>query len=74
MKFQLNPGTLEQYRSMLPHGSKNVVAARAGVTTQSISMFLRGDMYSKRIEDAILGYVAELNKDRQAKLRKAGLL
>lgn len=74
MKFKLNSETLEQYRTMLPHGSKKEVATRAGVTTQTLSLFFKGDLYSKRIEDAILDYVAELNKERKSKLRNAGLL
>ena len=62
------------YNSMLPHGAKNQIAKRAGVSRQSVNSFFKGKTKSKRIEDATLDYLADLKEERESKLRKAGLL
>lgn len=65
---------IEVYKSMLPHGSKAIIAKRAGVTNQAVSLFFSGRNKSKRIEDATLQYIAELRADREKKFKDAGLL
>ena len=70
----LNRIPIEVYKSMLPHGSMSRIAERAGVTRQMVSQYFSGRSHSQRIENAILDYLAETKKERDAKLRKAGLL
>ena len=74
MKINVKSETLELYSSLLPYGSQKEIAQRAGVTVQSVSLFLSGKTRSKRVEDAVLDYITEISQNRQAKLRKAGLL
>ena len=73
MKNDIN-NSIEAYESMLPHGAKNEIAIRAGVTRQAVSQFFSGRTRSRRIEDATLLYIAELKREREIKLRNAGLL
>jgi transcriptional regulator with XRE-family HTH domain len=65
---------IEAYKSMLPHGSMSRIAERAGVTRQTVSQFFSGRIHSRRVESAILDYLAELKNEREIKLRKAGIL
>lgn len=73
-KFKVDSETLALYRSMLPYGAQKEIAIRIGVREASISDFLAGRLHSWRIENAVLDYIADVRADRQAKLRKAGLL
>lgn len=73
-RFQVDPKTLEVYRSMLPYGAQKEIAERIGVRDASIADFLAGRLNSWRIESAILDYIADFHAKRQAKLEKAGLL
>ena len=73
-RFKVDSETLGLYRSMLPYGAQKEIAGRIGVRDASICDFLAGRIYSRRIEDAVLDYIAEVRADRQAKLKAAGLL
>lgn len=74
MKKTVTNEKLEFYRAMLPHGTIKITAERAGVTTQSIRNFLNGRNESLRVENAILDIIAELQAERNERLKKAGLL
>lgn len=65
---------LNFYRSSLPYGMINVVANRAGVTGQAVTNYLKGRNGSLRIENVILDVIAELQAERNKRLKKAGLL
>ena len=70
----LDNETLRKYRSMLPHGYINILAKRSKVSRLSVSNFLAGRYNSKKIEDTVLDVIAELVKERNKKLKAAGLL
>lgn len=74
MKNTVNSETLNRYRSQLPYGTMMLIAQKAGVSRQSVSAFLTGKSYSRNIELATLDIISELKKERETKLRKAGLL
>ena len=74
MKITVDPATLRAYRLQLPHGTQVLIAKRAGVSRQSVSAFLSGKSYSRNIELATLDIIAKLRKEREIKLRNAGLL
>lgn len=73
-RFKVASETLELYRSLLPYGSQRVIASQIGVRESSVSDFLAGRMYSRRIEEAVLDCIADIRATREAKLKKAGLL
>ncbi|WP_370860942.1 hypothetical protein [Parabacteroides faecis] len=63
-----------KYESLIPYGYKSVIAERSGVTRQTVSAFFKGRTNCKKIEDTILDVIAELKNQKEAKLKKAGLL
>jgi len=74
MKTDTNKQKLELYNSNLPRGYKKKIAERVGVSTISVSSFFSGKNNSERIENTVLEVIAELKKERNEKLRAAGLL
>lgn len=65
---------LQIYRSKLPHGTKKEIATKVGVSPQAVNNFLKGRNKSLRIENAILEKLAELRRDENLRMKKAGLL
>lgn len=61
---------LETYRAMLPYGTLKIVAERVGVTGQAVTNFLNGRNGSVRIENAILDVIAEVEAERNERLKR----
>lgn len=70
----MNEDVLKQCKEMLPHGMMKIIAKKAGVTTMSVSYFLRGRNKSIRVEKALLEVLAELRMERERLMKDAGLL
>ncbi len=74
MKKTISKETADFYRKSLPHGYQKKIADELGVHRVAVSQFLSGKIGSKRIEDAILKTIAELQRERNQLLKKAGIL
>jgi len=61
-------------RGLLPHGSGIIIAEMAGVSKISVTKWFSGKNSSRRIEDAALKLLSRLKRDRERKLKAAGLL
>ena len=62
-----------QIKAELPSGSVVRMAEMAGVTPGTVSSWFVGRTNSKLIEDVLIMYIIEERKDRERKLKLAGL-
>lgn len=74
MKERESTAKLKFYNTMLPYGYRKKVAEIAGVRLASVSEYLYGKYNSKRIEDAILIVIAEVQAEKKKLLINAGLI
>jgi len=61
-------------RGFLPQGSVKKIAEMAGVSRGAATYWFSGKLNSRRIEDAAVKLLTRLNRDRERKLKEAGLL
>jgi len=64
----------KKIRDLLPQGSVKKIAEMAGVSCTSASNWFSGKKNSLKIEDAAVKLLTRLNRDRERKLKAAGLL
>ncbi len=74
MKKTISKETRELYRRSLPHGYQKKIADELGINKVAISQFLAGMSASKRIEDAILKTIGDLQRERNELLKEAGII
>lgn len=73
MKNIITKEMAELYRRSLPRGYQKKIAEELGVSHVSVSRFLARKNGSRRIENAILRTMEELEAERSELLKKAGL-
>jgi len=61
-------------RTLLPHGSIMKIAEMAGVSRCAATYWFSGKLNSRKIEDAAVKLLTRLNRDRERKLKAAGLI
>jgi hypothetical protein len=74
MKKNFDKEKLSMYRSMLPYGTLKLVSERSGLSRMAVYDYFSGRTCSRRAESAVLEIIAELKKEREEKLKAAGLL
>ncbi len=60
-------------RGQVPHGYCKIIAKKAGVTTQSVSVYFSNELNSERIENAALQVVAELQVKKNKLIKKSNI-
>lgn len=58
----------KELRKLLPHGYGKVIAQRAGVGTNSVSLYFRGKINSHKIETVVLEVLAEIENIKKEKM------
>ena len=61
-------------RQLLPYGSGITIAKRVGVTEVAVTSWFSGKTNSHRIESAALKLLSKLSRERELRMKKAGLL
>ncbi|WP_312339527.1 hypothetical protein [Sphingobacterium sp.] len=58
----------KEFRKLLPHGYGKVIAERAGVGVNSVSLYFSGKINSHRIETVVLEVLAEIQNIKKEKM------
>lgn len=58
----------QELKSQIPHGYVKVIAKKAGVSLNSVSLFLNGKSNSLKVELAALEVLSEVNAKREKAL------
>ena len=61
-------------RRQLPMGSCLKISKMAGVSPSSVSRWFGGKRNIQRVENAVLKLLAKLNRERDRKMKAAGLI
>jgi len=63
-----------QIRAELPHGSCYKIADMAKVPTPYVSQWFSGRINSKKIEDCVIMLIVDERREREEKMKSAGIL